>query len=134
MKLKCPLLLKPLATIVQESSQYFYPSEPFRISHFTIRHPGTSDTSNPQFRSLYHKNSFIRTDFYQDSFFLVPKTVLLENLQRFISSFMVLRKNNLLSFGSRVNRSNYHIVHCKCFTHKKCGESPCCRGYPVMCS
>ena len=39
MKLKCPLLLKPLATIVQENSQSFYPSEPFRISHFTMRHP-----------------------------------------------------------------------------------------------
>ena len=33
MKLKCPLLLKPLATIVQENSQSFYPSEPFRIIH-----------------------------------------------------------------------------------------------------
>ena len=39
MKLKCPLLLKPLATIVQENSQSFYPSEPFRIYHFTMRHP-----------------------------------------------------------------------------------------------
>ena len=37
MKLKCPLLLKPLATI--ENSQSFYPSEPFRIMHFTMRHP-----------------------------------------------------------------------------------------------
>ena len=39
MKLKCPLLLKPLATIVQENSQSFYLSEPFRIYHFTMRHP-----------------------------------------------------------------------------------------------
>ena len=39
MKLKCPLLLKSLATLVQENSQSFYPSEPFRISHFTMRHP-----------------------------------------------------------------------------------------------
>ena len=39
MKLKCPLLLKPLATIVQKNSQSFYPSDPFRISHFTMRHP-----------------------------------------------------------------------------------------------
>ena len=39
MKLKCPLLLKPLATIVQENYQSFYPSEPFRIIHFTMRHP-----------------------------------------------------------------------------------------------
>ena len=38
-KLKCPLLLKPLGTIVQENSQSFYPSEPFRIIHFTMRHP-----------------------------------------------------------------------------------------------
>ena len=39
MKLKCPLLLKPLVTIVQENFQSFYPSEPFRIIHFTMRHP-----------------------------------------------------------------------------------------------
>ena len=39
MILKCPLLLKPLAIIVQENSQSFYPSEPFRIIHFTMRHP-----------------------------------------------------------------------------------------------
>ena len=39
MKLKCPILLKPLATIVQENSKFFYPSEPFRIIHFTMRHP-----------------------------------------------------------------------------------------------
>ena len=42
MKLKCPLLLKPQATIFQENSQSFYPSEPFRISHFTMRHPVNS--------------------------------------------------------------------------------------------
>ena len=24
-------------------------------------------------------------------------------------------------------------LHCKCFPHKKCGESPCRTGYPVMC-
>ena len=39
MKLKCPLLLKPLANLVQEKFQSFYPSEPIRISHFTMRHP-----------------------------------------------------------------------------------------------
>ena len=39
MKLKCPLLLKPLATILQENSQSYYPSEPFRISHFAMRYP-----------------------------------------------------------------------------------------------
>ena len=39
MKLKCPILLKLLATIVQDNSQSFYPSEPFRIYHFTMRHP-----------------------------------------------------------------------------------------------
>ena len=39
MKLKCPLLLMPLVTIDQENSQSFYPSEPFRIYHFTMRNP-----------------------------------------------------------------------------------------------
>ena len=49
MKLKCPLLLKPLATIVQENSQSFYPSEPFRISHFTMRHPVLCDNCSGTF-------------------------------------------------------------------------------------
>ena len=39
MKHKCPILLKQLATIVQENSQSFCPSEPFRIIHFTMGHP-----------------------------------------------------------------------------------------------
>ena len=52
MKLKCPLLLKPLATIVQENSQSFYPSEPFRISHFTMRHP------------VYHLQSYHYSKWY----------------------------------------------------------------------
>ena len=40
---------------------------------------GTSDLSKTQFTSLYHKNSSKSTDFYQDGFFLAPKTVLLED-------------------------------------------------------
>ena len=39
MKLKCPNLLKPLDTIIQENHQPFYPSEPFRILRFQMRHP-----------------------------------------------------------------------------------------------
>ena len=39
MKLKCPILLKPLDTIIQENYHAFYPSEPFRITHFKMRHP-----------------------------------------------------------------------------------------------
>ena len=39
MKLKCPNLLKPLDTIIQENCQPFYPSEPFRIIRFQMRHP-----------------------------------------------------------------------------------------------
>ena len=39
MKLKCPNLLKPLETINQENYQPFYPSEPFRITRFQMRHP-----------------------------------------------------------------------------------------------
>ena len=38
-KLKCPILLKPLDTITQENYQSFYPSEPFRITRFKMRHP-----------------------------------------------------------------------------------------------
>ena len=39
MKLKGPSLLKPLDTIIQENYQTFYPSEPFRITRFQMRHP-----------------------------------------------------------------------------------------------
>ena len=39
MKLKCPNLLKPLDTIIQENYQPFYPSEPFRFTRFNMRHP-----------------------------------------------------------------------------------------------
>ena len=66
MKLKCPLLLKPLATIVQENFQSFYPSEPFRIIHFTMRHPvinyvsifsTTFDTPLPYVTNRQHFNN-----------------------------------------------------------------------------
>ena len=39
MKLKCPNLLKPLETIIQENYQPFYPSEPIRFTRFQMRHP-----------------------------------------------------------------------------------------------
>ena len=39
MKLKCPILLKPLDTIIQENYHASYPSEPFRITRFKMRHP-----------------------------------------------------------------------------------------------
>ena len=39
MKLKCPILLKPLDTIIQENYHVFYHSEPFRITRFKMRHP-----------------------------------------------------------------------------------------------
>ena len=37
--------LKPLDTIIQENYQPFYPSEPFRILRFQIRHPVLDLTS-----------------------------------------------------------------------------------------
>ena len=43
MKLKCPILLKPLDTVIQENYQPFYPSEPFRITRFKMRHPVFAD-------------------------------------------------------------------------------------------
>ena len=39
MKLKCPNLVKPLDTIIQENYQHFYPSKLFRITRFNMRHP-----------------------------------------------------------------------------------------------
>ena len=39
MKLKCPNLLKPLGTLIQENYRSFYPSEPLRIPRFNMRHP-----------------------------------------------------------------------------------------------
>ena len=46
MKLKCPNLLKPLDTIIQEKYQPFYPSEPFIITRFQMRHPVAEDVAN----------------------------------------------------------------------------------------
>ena len=39
MKLKYPHLPKTLGTIIQEKYLTFYPSEPFRMSHFEMRYP-----------------------------------------------------------------------------------------------
>ena len=43
LKVKCPNLLKLLGTIIQENYQPFYPSEPFRITRFQMRHPVSSN-------------------------------------------------------------------------------------------
>ena len=39
MKLKYPHLPKTLGTIIQENYWSFYPSKPFRMSHFEMRYP-----------------------------------------------------------------------------------------------
>ena len=39
MNLKYPHLPKTLGTIIQENYLTFYPSEPFRMSHFEMRYP-----------------------------------------------------------------------------------------------
>ena len=39
MKLKCPNLLNILGTMIQENYWPFYPSEPFTLAHFNMRHP-----------------------------------------------------------------------------------------------
>ena len=54
MKLKCPILLKPLDTMIQENYWPFYPSEPLRITRFTMRHPVDCLFS---FDSIYEKIS-----------------------------------------------------------------------------
>ena len=39
LKHKCPNLLKPLGTIIQQNYWSFYPSEPFSFVHFNMIHP-----------------------------------------------------------------------------------------------
>ena len=39
MKLEYPHLPKTLGTIIQENYGFFYPSGPFRMSHFEVRYP-----------------------------------------------------------------------------------------------
>ena len=39
MKLKCPNLLKPLGTIIQQNYWSFYPLEPFSFVQFNMIHP-----------------------------------------------------------------------------------------------
>ena len=43
MKLKCPHLLKPLGTIIQQNCWFFYPSKPFSFVHFNMIHPVSSN-------------------------------------------------------------------------------------------
>ena len=38
-KLKCPHLLNKLGTLIQENYWSFYPSEPFTLARFNMRHP-----------------------------------------------------------------------------------------------
>ena len=38
-KLKCPNLLNTLGTMIQENYWSFYPSEPFTLARFNMRHP-----------------------------------------------------------------------------------------------
>ena len=87
MKLKCPLLLKPLATIVQENSQSFYPSEPFRISHFTMRHPVVGKTG---------KNKTDRCCWWSlDVFFHDNQVGALTRMRRFFKAWNKLEKSML---------------------------------------
>ena len=44
----CPNLLKLLGTLTQENYWSFYPSEPFRIPSFNMRHPVLSCTLNKE--------------------------------------------------------------------------------------
>ena len=39
MKVKCPNLLKPLSTLIQQDYWFFYPTEPFSFVHFNMIHP-----------------------------------------------------------------------------------------------
>ena len=43
-KLKCPHLLKPLGTIIQQNYWSFYPPEPFSFVHFNMIQPVVSTT------------------------------------------------------------------------------------------
>ena len=43
MKLKCPILLKPLDTMIQENYWSFYPSEPFSLDLLNMIHPVSSN-------------------------------------------------------------------------------------------
>ena len=49
MKHKCPTLLKPLATVIQQNYWSFYPSEPFTFTRHAMRHPvlGRKISPNP---------------------------------------------------------------------------------------
>ena len=38
-KLKCPTLLKPLVTVIQQNYWSFYHSEPFTFNRYAMRHP-----------------------------------------------------------------------------------------------
>ena len=79
MKLKCPNLLKPLDTIIQENYQPFYPSEPFRILRFQMRHPVVSKIRG-WFRKILWPSQNIWTFLnlfchFADNFFLSDRKI-----------------------------------------------------------
>jgi hypothetical protein len=59
MKLKCPNLLKPLGTLIQENYWSFYPSEPFRIPIFNMRHPVWSQHSQAKQLNVVHNRDLV---------------------------------------------------------------------------
>ena len=66
---KCPNLLKPLATIIQENYQRLYPSEPFRITRFQMRHPVFEKKSNQFWREIWCQVLVILLRLYNKSDF-----------------------------------------------------------------
>ena len=73
MKLKIPNYLKPLDTIIQENYQLFYPSEPFRITRFKMRHP-VIRTGIRDFSQTEKKTSLNEATFFKDNQFDVRQT------------------------------------------------------------
>ena len=64
-KLKCPTLLKPLVTVIQQNYWSFYPSEPFTFTRYTMRHPVYEIHCYLSPPKSWHNNSFLSSVYYE---------------------------------------------------------------------
>ena len=62
--MKCPYLLKSLGTLIQENYWSFYPSEPFRIIRFNMRHPVVSGRKNQSKYCSLIMGCFLKQDWF----------------------------------------------------------------------
>ena len=65
-KHKCPHLLKPLGTVIQQNYWSFYPSEPIQKACFNMRHPVVKHIISANFQQCLSQTTFQKPSKYQE--------------------------------------------------------------------